>query len=77
MAGHEAQTTGREVGLEPPVGPEHSLTRENSDWSTWYAALRRYAASRGRSAADAEAWREGYDAGRSPAAEWADAWGEA
>lgn len=53
----------------------HDMTNKNASWNQWYAELCRYAQEQGGSAADADAWREGYDKGRTPAEEWADAWG--
>lgn len=58
------------------MGKETELTNENASWDEWYSALKKYARDKGGSAADASAWREGYDAGRTPAQEWFDAWGE-
>lgn len=53
-----------------------TLTNRNSTWEEWYSALKEYVATKDGSVADADAWREGYDAGRTPAEDWFEAWGE-
>lgn len=52
------------------------ITKKFVSWEEWYAELRKVATQKGGSAADAEAWREDYDAGRTPEQAWFEAWGE-
>lgn len=51
------------------------LTNETASFAEWYAELERYAASRGGSVADVDAWREDYDAGKTPMTAYCDEWG--
>lgn len=51
------------------------LTNENSAFSEWHRELERIARSQGGSAADADAWREDFDAGKTPRQSWEDEWG--
>lgn len=56
--------------MEPRI-----LTKEIVSFAEWYAELERYATSRGGSVADVDAWREDYDAGKTPKAAYCDEWG--
>ena len=51
------------------------LTNENSLWEDWYQQLIRYASFRNKSVADADAWKEDYDAGKTPRQSGCDEWG--
>ncbi|WP_199052400.1 MULTISPECIES: hypothetical protein [Aquitalea] len=52
------------------------MNKENSNFHDWYEALKSYARKKGGSAADVDAWREDYEAGKSVEQAWFDAWGE-
>lgn len=55
---------------------DFASTNENSTFEEWHEQLMDYADLRGVSAADADAWREDYDAGKSVSEAWHDAWGD-
>lgn len=44
-------------------------------FESWHERLCEVAKANGGSAADADAWREEYDAGKTPEQAWADEWG--
>ena len=50
-------------------------TNNNSTFTEWHAELCSIARSQGGSAADADAWREDYEAGKTPHQSWEDEWG--
>lgn len=52
-----------------------SLTSANSTFAEWHAVLCKVAQSQYGSAADADAWREDYEAGKTPRRAWEDEWG--
>lgn len=51
------------------------LTNANSTFVEWHNNLMHVALSQGGSAADADAWREDYDDGKTPRQAWEDEWG--
>lgn len=51
------------------------FTNANSTFNEWHNTLERVARSQGGSAADADAWREDYDNGKTPRQAWEDEWG--
>lgn len=51
------------------------MTNETHDFETWHNALCEVASRNNGSAADEDAWREDYDAGKTPEQAWADEWG--
>ena len=52
------------------------MTKDEMSFPDWHDLLMQVAADHGGSAADAEAWREDYDAGKTPLEAWADEWGD-
>lgn len=52
-----------------------STTSANSTFREWHAVLEQVARSQGGSAADADAWFEDYEAGKTPRQSWEDEWG--
>lgn len=52
------------------------MTKETGSFAEWHKLLHQYAQSRGGSAADAEAWRDDYDEGKTPKQAYDDEWGE-
>ncbi|WPJ72040.1 hypothetical protein DEEACLCL_00015 [Salmonella phage CRW-SP2] len=52
-----------------------STTSANSSFREWHSVLCKFAMQQGGSAADAEAWREDYEAGKTPRQAWEDEWG--
>ncbi|WP_225182148.1 hypothetical protein [Pectobacterium aroidearum] len=55
---------------------DFASTKRNSTFAEWHDQLQMYAECRGGSAADAEAWREDYDAGKNPVDAYCDEWGD-
>ncbi|AVJ79410.1 MULTISPECIES: hypothetical protein [Enterobacter cloacae complex] len=55
---------------------DFSSTNKTSTFEEWHEQLMDYADLRGGSAADAEAWRDDYDAGKTPVDAYCDEWGE-
>jgi len=55
---------------------DFSSTKANSTFEEWHEQLSDYAEITGGSAADAEAWREDYDAGKTPIDAYWDEWGD-
>jgi len=51
------------------------MTNEDISFDEWHAALEVFAKKNNGSAADADAWREDYDAGKTPEQAWVDEWG--
>ncbi len=54
---------------------DFSSTNANCTFEEWHDLLSDYAEMRGGSAADADAWREDYDAGKTPVDAYCDEWG--
>ncbi|UYL83769.1 hypothetical protein GUERRERO_150 [Salmonella phage Guerrero] len=54
---------------------KETLTKENSNFVEWHTELKRVARSQHGSAADADAWREDYESGKTPRQAWEDEWG--
>lgn len=54
---------------------ENDMTNEYSTFTEWYRTLCKIAVEQGGSAADVEAWRDDYDAGKTPRQSWEDEWG--
>ncbi|URQ09061.1 hypothetical protein BRM13314_00136 [Salmonella phage BRM 13314] len=54
---------------------KETLTKENSNFAEWHAELERVAHSQHGSAADAMAWHEDYESGKTPRRAWEDEWG--
>lgn len=52
------------------------MTNKDVSFAEWHKELCLLAIKKGGSAADADAWREDYDAGKTPEQSWADEWGE-
>ncbi len=52
------------------------MDNTNTNFEDWHRELCRIAREHGGSAADAEGWREVYEAGKTPEQAWADEWGE-
>lgn len=52
-----------------------STTSANATFREWHDILCKIARSQGGSAADADAWREDYEAGKTPRQAWEDEWG--
>lgn len=52
------------------------MTKDEVSFAEWHKELCKVATRNGGSAADADAWREDYDAGKTPEQSWADEWGE-
>lgn len=52
------------------------MTKDEMSFQDCHDLLMQVAADHGGSAADAEAWREDYDAGKTPLEAWADEWGD-
>ncbi|EKH2170972.1 hypothetical protein O4L37_005541, partial [Escherichia coli] len=50
-------------------------TKYNVSFEEWHELLMDYAELRGGSAADAEAWRDDYEAGKTPVEAYCDEWG--
>lgn len=50
-------------------------TKENSSFNEWHRELENVARSQNGSAADTDAWREDYEAGKTPRQAWIDEWG--
>ena len=46
---------------------ENELTKHNADFTEWYLVLSQYAKKMGKSSDFAEAWRDCYDDGLTPA----------
>lgn len=55
---------------------DFSSTKSMVTFDEWHDQLMDYAELRGGSAADADAWRGDYDAGKSPVEAYYDEWGE-
>lgn len=55
---------------------ELTMTNENFSFEEWHDFLSEYAAKKGGSAADADAWRDDYESGLTPEEAWRDAWGD-
>lgn len=55
---------------------DFSSTKRNTTFDEWHEQLMCYAELRGDSAADAEAWRDDYEAGKTPADAYHDEWGD-
>ena len=51
-------------------------TKYNVSFEAWDELLMDYAELRGGSAADAEAWRDDYEAGKTPVEAYCDEWGD-
>ena len=51
-------------------------TKYNVSFEEWHELLMDYAELRGGSAADAEAWRDDYEAGKTPVEAYCDEWGD-
>ena len=51
-------------------------TKYNASFEEWHELLMDYAELRGGSAADAEAWRDDYEAGKIPVEAYCDEWGD-
>lgn len=56
---------------------DFSSTKRNSTFKEWHEQLMDYADLRGGSAADADAWVDDYEAGKTPVDAYCDEWGEA
>lgn len=52
-----------------------TLTNANSTFREWHSVLESVARSQGGSAADADAWFEDYENGKTPREAWEDEWG--
>jgi len=52
------------------------MDKTNSTFADWHAALCEHARKRGGSAADTDAWRDDFDAGKTPEEAWRDEWGD-
>lgn len=51
-------------------------TKYNVSFEEWHELLMDYAELRGGSVADAEAWRDDYEAGKTPVEAYCDEWGD-
>ncbi|HCN6866661.1 TPA: hypothetical protein N6099_004998, partial [Escherichia coli] len=51
-------------------------TKQTVTFEEWHELLMDYAELRGGNAADAEAWRADYEAGKTPVEAYCDEWGE-
>lgn len=54
---------------------DFASTHHNASFDEWHDQLMCYAELRGGNASDADAWREDYDAGKTPIAAYCDEWG--
>lgn len=52
-----------------------TLTKEESSFREWHGVLCEVARSQNGSAADADAWEEDYESGKTPRQAWEDEWG--
>lgn len=52
------------------------MNNENCSFEEWHDLLMQVAADHGGSAADADAWRDDYEAGKTPLEAWVDECGE-
>lgn len=52
-----------------------STTSANATFREWHDVLCKIARAQGGSAADADAWFEDYEAGKTPRQAWEDEWG--
>ncbi|WP_447881605.1 hypothetical protein [Serratia fonticola] len=55
--------------------PDFASTKRNATFEEWHEQLCDYADLRGESAADADAWRYDYEAGKTPVDAGCDEWG--
>lgn len=55
---------------------DFSSTKKNSTFKEWHEQLSDYAELRSGCAADSEAWREDYEAGKTPVEAYCDEWGD-
>lgn len=55
---------------------DFNSTNRTVTFDDWHEQLMVYAELRGGSAADAEAWREDYEAGKTPVEAYCDEWGD-
>lgn len=55
--------------------PDFASTKRNTTFEEWHEQLCCYADLRGESAADADAWRDDYEAGKTPIDAGCDEWG--
>lgn len=55
---------------------DFASTKRTATFEEWHEQLMDYADLRGMSAADADVWREDYEAGKSVADAWHDEWGD-
>ncbi|EFI86162.1 hypothetical protein HMPREF9551_04903 [Escherichia coli MS 196-1] len=53
-----------------------TFPKYNVSFEAWHELLMDYAELRGGSAADAEAWRDDYEAGKTPVEAYCDEWGD-
>lgn len=55
---------------------DFSSTKQTVTYEKWHKQLMDYAELRGGNAVDAEAWRNDYEAGKTPVEAYCDEWGE-
>ena len=55
---------------------DFSCTQRNASFEEWHEQLQDYAELRGGSAADADAWWDDYEAGKTPVEAYCDEWGD-
>ena len=55
---------------------ENELTKHNADFTEWYLVLSQYAKTKGENSAIAEAWRDCYEEGLTPAVACNFVWSE-